>query len=740
MGERRITGLLLAGALLAAACSGDDDTAGGTTAPTTSPGNGAEAVGEDDTSDEAAGDTSSADDTGADPTEVDDDPGDASDGRPASPELIAEIESAVGGDAAGCDPLDSRHCSLPWPSDAQAVSDPDTVTGMRVALPADAAPTNAAGVGIDVTEWNRNDGFSPNTRVMTYVDGIDPDASRLPSWTDLSGSLTDDATVVLIDTGTGQRIPLWAELDLDVTDDADRTLLVHPAISLPNSTRFAVALRGLVTTDGSPVEPSPVFRAYRDRLVTEIDAVEARRPEMEAMFESLAAAGIARDDLQLAWTFTTASIENVAGRMLHIRDATLDELGGSAPSFEIEEVDDDAGVDTIARVVTGRFTAPNWLTGDGGPGNGFHYGDADVTADADALPVANGSVEVAFRCNIPDSVAAGPEPGRLVQYGHGLLGSEREINAGNVRAMSNEHDAVYCATKWAGMSEDDIGNAVASLGDMSNFSTLTDRLQQGVLHHILLGQLMIADDGLVSHPAFSRPDGSPLIDPTRVVYDGNSQGGIMGLMLVAVSPDLERAILGVPGMNYSLLLPRSVDFDPFREVFEPAYPDPLERSLILSMIQMLWDRGEGAGYVRHVVADPFPGTPTTDVLLHVALGDWQVTELSAFIAARTMGVPIHRPVTAPGRSDEVEPGWGIESIPYPADDLDYPWEGSGLIVWDSGSDLIPLGPTPPRTSRDSHEDPRADETVRVQKATFLFDGELVDVCGTDQPCTARPRD
>ena len=55
-----------------------------------------------------------------------------------------------------------------------------------------------------------------------------------------------------------------------------------------------------------------------------------------------------------------------------------------------------------------------------------------------------------------------------------------------------------------------------------------------------------------------------MIDTAHLDYDGNSQGGIMGLMLAAVSPDIERAVLGVPGMNYSLLLPRSVDFDDVR--------------------------------------------------------------------------------------------------------------------------------------------------------------------------------
>ena len=737
MGERRIVALLVVAGLVMAACTnGDDDTS--TTPPpvteaATPPGE--EPDGPDDEAEAPDPDPDDGSDAPTDP-----DPDEATDGGPAPRDLLAAIDEVLDAAPAGCDPLDTRHCYLPYPSDAHAASDPSSATGLRVAFPADGAPVNADDVAIDMTEWNRNDGFSPNSRLMTYVADLDVDASNLPSWTDLGASLDADATVVIVDTATGERVPLWAEPDMDVADDADRTLVIHPAVSLPNGHRFAVALRGLVSNVGDPVEPGPVFRAYRDALTTDSDAIEDRRPEMERMFAALADAGVDRDDLQLAWTFTTASVENVAGRMLHIRDETLADLGDAAPPFEITDVDDDPDVDTIGRVVTGTLTAPNWLTDDGGPGNGFHYGDADVTAEPDALPVRNGTVEATFRCNVPDSLLAGDAPGHLVQYGHGLLGSEREVNAGNIRDMSNEYDTVYCATKWAGMSEDDVGNAVASLTDMSNFWTLTDRLQQGVLHHVLLGRLMRADDGLTAHPALQRADGTPLVSNERVVYDGNSQGGIMGLMLVAVSPDLERAILGVPGMNYSLLLSRSVDFDPFREIFDPAYPDPLERSLIISMIQMLWDRGEGAGYVRHVVSDPFPGTPATDVLLHVAFGDWQVTEISAFIAARTMGIPVHRPVTAPGRSGEVEPGWGLDSIPYPVDDIDYPWEGSGLIVWDSGSDPIPFEAVPPRTSRDSHEDPRADANVRVQKAAFLFDGELVNVCGDDQPCIAAPRD
>ena len=81
-----------------------------------------------------------------------------------------------------------------------------------------------------------------------------------------------------------------------------------------------------------------------------------------------------------------------------------------------------------------------------------------------------------------------------------MLGSEREVAAGNVRDMANEHNFVFCATKWIGLSEEDIGNAVSALGDLSRFPTIADRLQQGILDTLFLGRLMTDDGGFVSDP------------------------------------------------------------------------------------------------------------------------------------------------------------------------------------------------------------------------------------------------
>jgi hypothetical protein len=659
---------------------------------------------------------------------------------PAGPELVTAIEADLAASPEGCDVLDPRHCYLPFPSDALTVADPVAATGRRVALPAAAAPTNASGVAVDVAEWNRNDGFSPNTTILTYVAGLDAAASALPPWTDLDASLAADSPVVLAEVATGDRVALWAELDAHADSDADRLLVVHPAVALTEGHTYAVGLRHLVGTGGASIEPSAAFRAWRDNLTTEIPAIEDRRPEIDAALEALDMGGGERADWQLAWSFTVASTANVTGRMLHLRDEALAALGAAPPAFTVTAVVDDPVDDEgqprtgIARQVTGTFEVPNYLTGDGSPGNRFHY-DADLVTDPDALPTANGTLTAPFACNIPPSVLHGTAPGHLVQYGHGLLGSHLEINAGNVRRFTDAYGLVVCATKWAGMSEDDIANAAATLQDLSNFPTMADRLQQGVLNQLVLTRLMTSAQGLAADPAFQRPDGSALLDLSGVVYDGNSQGGVMGLMVAGVSTDIERFVLGVPGMNYGLLLPRSADFATYEAIFDPAYPNDLDRTLLLALLQMLWDRGEGAGYVQHVTSDPLPGTPAKTVLLHVAFGDHQVSELAAMVEARTLSIPIHRPVAAPGRSRENEPGWGLDTIAYPA--TGQGTDGSGIIVWDSGAAPIPLENLPPTAGEDPHGDPRADPDVQRQKYTFLFEGQLVDVCAT-QACTADP--
>jgi hypothetical protein len=664
--------------------------------------------------------------------------------------IPATAQAQGGKPSKRCDFTDPAVCLYPWPNDYFTKRDKGTETGRRLNLKRASMPRNKDGVPIDPTDINRADGFSPGAMLLTKVPGLDTPAaataSKLPPLTDLSRGLAAGSPVVVIDARTGKRHPIWAEIDSNPQDPANRVLIVRPAVNWEEGARYIVALRNLKDASGRTIQPSAGFRKYRDGIKTRKRLIERRRPHFERLFRKLGKAGVARDSLYLAWDFTVASSESLAGRMLHIRNSAFAALGdrnlkdlkvaGSAPAFTIDSVTDltPAQDDRIARRVEGTLTGvPCFLTNGCAPGGEF-------TFDRRGRPQQHGTTTAKFTCRIPRSVLdpATPPKARPSLYGHGLLGSRNEINAGNISSMANEHNFVFCAADWAGFSNEDLGHIVATIADLSGFNTVADRMQQGFLQQLLLGRLMIHPQGLASNAAFQK-NGQSVIDTTRLYFDSNSQGAIMGGGLTAFAPDYQRAVLGVPGMNYSTLLQRSVDFDAYSALIYPAYPRELERQLLLASIQHLWDRGEANGYAQHMTTDPLPNTPRHAVLLHVGFGDHQVSDTTAEVEARTIGAVGLRPILDPGRS----PWPRFQLIPSPKS---LPYRGSAIVMWDTGplrtengeevgTTAPPAENLPNRAGDDPHDNVRAMPAARAQKATFLVNGLIVNVCGGG-PCYA----
>jgi hypothetical protein len=320
------------------------------------------------------------------------------------------------------------------------------------------------------------------------------------------------------------------------------------------------------------------------------------------------------------------------------------------------------------------------------------------------------------------------------------------VNSISRLALAQQQGVVLCASDEIGMSAGDLGNTVTILQDLSRFPTLADRLQQGMLNFLFLGRALIHPAGFVTNPAFQQ-NGRPLLDTRRLFYAGGSQGGIFGGALTAVAPDFTRAALIVGAMNYSTLVTRSIDFDRFAALLYPAYPDELSRPLILSLVQMLWDRGDPDGYAWHMTDDPYPNTPRHTVLLHMAYGDHQVANVATQVEARTIGARLRTPAVDPGRSPDREPFYAIPPI------TSQPYGGSALVVWDigplrppgcgqagqpscEGTPSPPTTNTPPRLGRDPHGVTAREPAAQLQFGEFLkLNGAFVDVCGT-APCHA----
>ena len=618
-------------------------------------------------------------------------------------------ENAILEDALTCDPLDESACLLPWPNDAFTRPDATTATGRRLDLQVESTPVNAQGVPIDVTDQNWADGFSPGSAILTFVPGLDVAATGIAPSTDIGASLNPDAPVVVLDTTTGERVPYWGELDAQAPA-GEQLLMIHPAISLAEGHHFVVGMRNLRDSANNIIPRGPGFQAAIDGDPEPLERARAFRE----LLAPLTADGIALDELYLAWDFTVATSDTLAGRVLHMRELAYNELDDDgAPAFTVTAEVDDGNV----RRVDGTFLVPNFLTGDGGPGSTF-------TLDADGMPLRNTEQPdfvADFHCVLP-LTAAGPVPG--IVYGHGLLGTRMEVDSLSFVADTGELAA--CATDEIGMSTPDVPNLANILGDLSLFKQQADRLQQGLLNQQFLGRLMNSSAGFTRSTHFQNFAGAPLLLNDATAFVGNSQGGVMGGAISAISTEWSRVVLGVPGINYSLLLHRSSQWPTFQAISNMAYTDPIDRVIGLQLIQLLWDRGENGGYAQHLTDNPYPGIGPKSVLLIEAFGDHQVSNVATEVLARTIAAAVHEPGLLDGRSNDVDPQWGIAPFDArnPASAL--------LMVWDYGTPAPPpnnLPPHPPEYGDDPHNGGSREPLVLQQAVTFLLTGEFIDVCG-----------
>ena len=571
-----------------------------------------------------------------------------------------------------CDQPGVLTCLLPWPDNRLTVPDLSTPTGRRLAIPSEATPINVEGVALDVTDQNRGDGFSPNSVIVFAAPDVDLAKSGVPNSTAIEDSLTSSNPISLRDLDTETDWPFWGELD-----EPSGLVTLRPAVALTEGHTYQVTIGALVTNQGQPVD---------------IDADKQQ------------------------WSFTVASEESLSSRLLYERSVAYEQIGDGAPKFTVDTV-----TPGDVQTIDGTLEIPNFLDNDGSPGGKLLFDSAGNPSLNPEHPM----YDAAFRCVIPNEVST-PVPALL--YGHGLLGSRSQVDF--FGAFAGQGTIGACAVDWLGMATEDVANLAGILSDMSRFNEQADRMLQGIIAFQMLGRLTNSPMGFVSHPAFQNDDGSPILKADATVFVGNSQGGILGGAASAVSSEWNRAVLGVPGMNYSLLLPRSSDWPEFQVIFDKAYTRSEDRLLALALVQLLWDRGENGGYAQHLTADPYPGLESKNVLLVEAFGDHQVANVATEVFARTIQAKLGAPALRDGRSLSKTPFWGIDPID------GYPFDGSALVVWDYGTPAPPVGaaiPTDPEYGRDPHGAGSDEPLVLVQALGYLLGGQLLNVCG-DGPC------
>ncbi|MBM4345288.1 MAG: hypothetical protein FJ100_18105 [Deltaproteobacteria bacterium] len=608
-----------------------------------------------------------------------------------------------------CDGLIETACAMPWPSNLYLQPDAARKTGYTLRFGATTLPKNIADDQVGPDDYALLDGYSVGTALLVHWPHLD--VTNLPNEASISLSLAADAAILWVQVDASgkvvRKVPWFAELDATEADAAKKTLIVRPAIILDPAARYVVAMRNLKDTAGKAITPSGAFtKLVAGQTAGTPDAT--RQPRFDDLFAILAAAGWDKHKLVVAWDFVTNSGEALHGRMLKMRDASYPQLDADKAPLKILKVTTYSEAENahVAAHLDGEFTVPQWLAA--GPD-----GSQTLVLGKDRLPIQQGTVKRPFAVRIPRSALKG-EPHGLVQYGHGLNGHYSEVNAGYNGVIANTHKLIFYSCYWTGMSEPDIGSILTTIGKMSGFRVMPDKLHQGMLEALMLQRAM--RDHFAQLPEVKQL--GVVVQKGEMFYSGISQGGIYGGTVLALSKDVVRGHLGVPGNNYSTLLLRSVDFEAFFALLRGLYPESVDQQVLLMTVQLLWDAVDPVTWYRHIELEPLPGNDKHQVLIVPAKGDWQVAVLTNEIAARSgLGLKL--------MAHYGKPVFDVQETAYP-------YSGSGIVLYDHGNPWPPPGNLPPHDKLgDPHGKPRKLAHHQAQMVEFFRTGKIVDVCGGD---------
>ncbi len=609
-------------------------------------------------------------------------------------------------------------CGLPYPSSVWLEEDEDTETGYRQALVPDiVAPSAASGNEFDPSLWNLRDGFSPATPILAYFPEKLDDSS-LPSQDDFDASTELDSATLIIDLDSEELIPHFAELDLsaDIAPDDHQPLILRPAAHLqPNHHYGVVITSSLQTLDGEPPKRSKTFdSAMQGGRSTDPVAATALAGLGEVV-TALVDLGVDQNDVLLAWDFWTASADQATKHVISMRDQALDAVGPTGMGYVIDTVEDAPSAEIYKRI-RGTFTVPSFLTNDD-----RKVTEAELVTDDSDDPQIQQNAQYPFELVIPASaVDAGPYP--LLVYGHGLLGAAEEVSSGHVRNFCNDKGYVCIGTDWIGLSAaEDLGvgqngAAVAAVQDVSKIQYVAHRLEQSLVNFMVLTRTA---QSIVQDPQALLPGGaSAVVDPFEVYYYGISQGGIMGTALMAYSPDIPYGVVQVGGSAYSLMIQRSTNWTQFFPAIRNAYPDRIDQQLIMALWQPLFDDSEGAGTAFFQGQnEPLPDTEPKHLLMQIAVGDCQVSNLAAEIQARTLGMELLTP--------SAKDVWGLETTEGGSE--------NAIAFWDLVRDPPPETNATPAEDNKVHGDIRKHPLNQEQTDTFLKTGLVENPC--DGPCS-----
>jgi hypothetical protein len=532
-----------------------------------------------------------------------------------------------------CNPLGGQGCLLPWPS--MIYTKPaSTASGIRLALPQSAMPTNADKSQIDPTPMNsRWDGFSRvGPMLAQFPNGVS--ATNLPPFSDPDKSLAADSPIVLVDMDTGERAPFFAEVDQN-RPSPHGDLIIRPLARLHGGARYAVGIRNTVLdASGAPLVASPGFAALRDGKPFHHPLFATLEPRYEAIFAALATAGVTKNELVLAWDFVTATDDMLTADLLAMRAAALPAMGANGANLTFTVTEQPAVSGLLHRYV-GTLKSPSFLT------DPTASEAAQIARDGTGAPMLSGTRDANIAAIVPSCVTTQPGPHPAIVFGHGLFGSAKDyLNNDLVVQLAEQHCMTVVAGDFIGLTTNDLPYVVDAVNDFNLGAHVSEKLAQSIIDFMSLETATRTT--FAASPQFSF-NNQPVIDPAHVYYVGGSLGGIMGNVFMAYDPNITQGVLAVPGGNWSMLIERSVAWNDLQPALMASYADLDVHQILIAMLGMALEPYDAITTAEHVLQNPLPNTPVKNILIWYGLGDCYVSNITTEMVARTMGIQILAP-------------------------------------------------------------------------------------------------
>lgn len=541
--------------------------------------------------------------------------------KPLSKLLLSLAIASVTSDAvAQCNPSSVATCGLPFPSAYWSEADAGSPTGVRLAVSDQILRTEvleqlpAADGYTPAGIFNGDTGFSAATSALFEFENA-PDPESLPA--------DGGEAIRAFNLTTGEEIPIRVKLSdyaaSDFVSAPSNVVVVHPV----SRWNFGAKVLVIVTKSLAVAGETSDFQAVLDASAPG----SAEHAYLQQLSEHIQQSGISLSDARNATVFQVRDRAEVVDPLRALVDEAYD-APQTIRNLNVRYNYDNADIHAL---VTGELRLYGYRT-NGGTGK----------VDFHAQPAEQWTT---FRLTVPAAARKGGAPVAL--YAHGLGG-----NKDSDSRVFDSNAELGIAT--FGIDFPNHGDRIDQDGGGVFDNLVTERIggQVGMVNQNPIDfaaaqkalQSELAHLDIAKKPTWWNwwgrgKDNVPDLDTSRIMMQGTSLGGVLGMTYAALAPDMKAVAFQVAGIGITGILSDSILWELAFAGLVPSRANGAEALLMQNAIQQELDYGDPINYAE-LFRHPDKPREARPMLLMTGAGDSVVPNPSSTAAANLIDLPL----------------------------------------------------------------------------------------------------